>query len=119
MGLKTRVFAYTFAAALISRTAALAQTKAEVLHWWTSAGEAAPVNVFAAQFTKAGGTPGDNAIAGGATARAAGINRMVGGNPPTMTQFNTGKQFDELVTAGLLRDVESEAQAGKWRQIMP
>ncbi len=119
MGLKTRVFAYTLAAALISSTAALAQTKAEVLHWWTSAGESASVKVFADQFTKAGGTWVDNAIAGGANARAAGINRMVGGNPPTMTQFNTGKQFDELVTAGLLRDVESEAQAGKWRQIMP
>ncbi|MET0744343.1 MAG: ABC transporter substrate-binding protein [Microvirga sp.] len=95
------------------------QMKAEVLHWWTSAGESASVKVFADQFTKAGGTWVDNAIAGGANARTAGINRMVGGNPPTMTQFNTGKQFDELVSNGLLRDVDAMAKAGKWRDIMP
>src|SRR3712207_7592644 len=57
-------------------------------------------------FRSSGGTWVDNAIAGGANARAAAINRMVGGNPPTMTQFNTGKQFDELVSNDLVRDVE-------------
>jgi glucose/mannose transport system substrate-binding protein len=120
MRLNTRVSAYTLAVVLISSSGALAQQmKAEVLHWWTSAGESAAVRVFADQFTKSGGTWVDNAIAGGANARAAGINRMVGGNPPTMTQFNTGKQFDELVANGLLRDLDSQAKAGKWREIMP
>ena len=119
MSLHTRVSAYTLAAALVWSTGAFAQQKAEVLHWWTSAGESAAVKVFADQFTKAGGTWVDNAIAGGANARTAGINRMVGGNPPTMMQFNTGKQFDELVSNGLVRDVDKQAQAGKWREIMP
>jgi glucose/mannose transport system substrate-binding protein len=119
MRLKTRVSTYTLAVALVSSSAAFAQQKAEVLHWWTSAGESASVRVFADQFTKAGGTWVDNAIAGGANARTAGINRMVGGNPPTMMQFNTGKQFDELVSNDLVRDVDQQAQAGKWRQIMP
>lgn len=119
MSMKTRVSAYTLSIALISSTAAYAQQKAEVLHWWTSAGESASVRVFAEQFTKAGGTWVDNAIAGGVNARTAGINRMVGGNPPTMMQFNTGKQFDELVSNDLVRDVDQQAQAGKWRQIMP
>ena len=119
MTLNTRVSAYTLAAALVWSTGALAQQKAEVLHWWTSAGESAAVKVFADQFTKAGGTWVDNAIAGGANARTAGINRMVGGNPPTMMQFNTGKQFDELVSNNLVRDVDKQAQAGKWREIMP
>jgi glucose/mannose transport system substrate-binding protein len=120
MRLKTRVFAYTTATALIWSSGAFAQQmKAEVLHWWTSAGESASVRVFADQFTKAGGTWVDNAIAGGANARTAGINRMVGGNPPTMMQFNTGKQFDELVSNDLLRDVDAQAKAGKWREIMP
>lgn len=120
MILKTRVSAYALSIALIWSSGALAQqNKAEVLHWWTSAGESAAVKVFADQFTKAGGTWVDNAIAGGANARTAGINRMVGGNPPTMMQFNTGKQFDELVSNDLVRDVDSIAQAGKWREIMP
>jgi glucose/mannose transport system substrate-binding protein len=120
MSMKTRVSAYTLSIALIWSSGALAQQmKAEVIHWWTSAGESASVKVFADQFTKGGGTWVDNAIAGGANARTAGINRMVGGNPPTMMQFNTGKQFDELVSNDLVRDVEAQAKAGKWREIMP
>lgn len=118
MRMKTRVSAYTLSVALVWSSGAFAQ-KAEVLHWWTSAGESAAVKVFADQYAKAGGTWVDNAIAGGANARAAGINRIVGGNPPTMMQFNTGKQFDELVTNDLVRDVETMAKAGKWREIMP
>ncbi|MDG2570929.1 sugar ABC transporter substrate-binding protein, partial [Vibrio parahaemolyticus] len=73
MSMKTRVSAYTLSVALFCSTGAMAQQmKAEVLHWWTSAGESASVKVFADQFTKAGGTWVDNAIAGGANARTAG-----------------------------------------------
>jgi glucose/mannose transport system substrate-binding protein len=119
MSMKTRVSAFTLSIALVCSTGAFAQQKAEVLHWWTSAGESASVKVFADQFTKAGGTWVDNAIAGGVNARTAGINRMVGGNPPTMMQFNTGKQFDELVSNDLVRDVDTIATSGKWRELMP
>ena len=84
MRLKTHASAYALAVALLSSSGALAQqTKAEVMHWWTSAGESAAVRVFADQYTKAGGTWVDTAIAGGVNARAAAINRIVGGNPPT------------------------------------
>ena len=106
MGLNSRVVACVLAVACVWSSGAFAQEmKAEVLHWWTSPGESASVKVFADQFTKAGGTWIDNAIAGGPNARAAGFNRIVGGNPPTMMQFNTGKQFEELVENGLLQDV--------------
>ncbi|APF37550.1 carbohydrate ABC transporter substrate-binding protein [Chelatococcus daeguensis] len=119
MGSFSRLSACTFAFTLLCSTPVLAQEKAEVMHWWTSAGESAAVKVFADAYTKAGGTWVDNAIAGGVNARAATVNRMVGGNPPTMAQFNTGKQFDELIENGLLVDVEAIAQAGKWRELMP
>ena len=74
--------------------------KAEVLHWWTSGGESAAIKVFADAFSEAGGEWIDTAIAGGENARNAGINRIIGGEPPTAMQFNTGKQFDELVSEG-------------------
>src|SRR5215212_12077850 len=120
MRLRKYVSVYTLAVALVSSSGAYAQQlKAEVMHWWTSAGESAAVKVFADQFTKAGGTWIDTAIAGGVNARAAAVNRIVGGNPPTMSQFNTGKQFEELASNELLRDVEKQAQAGKWRELMP
>ena len=110
------------AAVLLGSTATLAmaqEMKAEVLHWWTSGGESAAVKVFAERFDAAGGIWVDTAIAGGTNARTAGINRIVGGNPPTAMQFNTGKQFDELVANDLLDDLEEIAVAGKWREVLP
>ncbi len=102
-----------------SMPAGAAELKAEVMHWWTSGGESAAVKVFADQFTKAGGTWIDSAVADGQTARAAEVNRVIGGKPPTAMQFNTGAQFDDLVKNGLLRDVDALATAGNWRKIMP
>jgi len=104
------------ATAVIAGLPALAgaqEMKAEVIHWWTSGGESAAVQVFADKFTEAGGTWIDTAIAIGENARTAGINRIVGGNPPTAMQFNTGKQFDELVANGLLRDLDDIAEADR------
>ena len=95
------------------------EMKAEVIHWWTSGGELAAVKVFADKFNEAGGTWVDNAIAGGESARTAGINRIVGGDPPAAMQFNTGKQFDELVANGLLRDLDGLAAQEHWDKVLP
>jgi glucose/mannose transport system substrate-binding protein len=114
------LLALAAATALISAPAMAADpTKAEVLHWWTSGGESAAVKVFADKFNAAGGQWIDAAIAGGEAARAAGINRIVGGNPPTAMQFNTGKQLDELVNNGYLANLDAEAAAGKWKDVLP
>jgi glucose/mannose transport system substrate-binding protein len=108
-----------FAVALCPASPAQAQDKAEVIHWWTSGGESAAVKVFAEQFGRAGGTWVDTAIAGGANARTAGINRIVGGNPPTAMQFNTGKQFDDLVENDMLTQLDGLAKAQNWAGIIP
>src|SRR5882757_11534620 len=111
--------AATVAALVCSTSVGAQEMRAEVIHWWTSGGESAAVKVFADQFTKAGGVWIDSAVAGGVNARTAAINRTIGGNPPTAMQFNTGKQFDELVEGNLLTDVEAVANENKWRGIMP
>jgi glucose/mannose transport system substrate-binding protein len=103
----------------LAASAGAAEMKAEVIHWWTSGGESAAVKVFADKFTEAGGTWVDSAIAGGENARNQGINRIVGGNPPTAMQFNTGKQFDEIVANGFLGDLDEVAQAGGWEKVLP
>lgn len=97
---------------------AFAAEKAEVIHWWTSGGESAAVKVFADQFNAQGGEWVDAAIAGGEAARAAGINRIVGGNPPTAMQFNTGKQFEDLVAQGLLGNLDEVAAADGWAKFL-
>ena len=118
----TRMNASLHAAALallLGSTAGLAQTKTEVIHWWTSGGESAAVKVFAEQYAKAGGTWVDTAIAGGSNARSAAISRVVGGKPPTAMQFNTGKQFDEIVANGYVNDIEAVAKADGWDKVVP
>src|SRR5580765_281207 len=95
------------------------ENKAEVIHWWTSGGESAAVKVFAEQYSAAGGTWFDTAIAGGANARTAAINRTVGGSPPTAMQLNTGKQFDDLVENDLLSNVDAQAAAQNWKAVLP
>src|SRR6478736_1719450 len=100
-------------------TANAQENKAEVIHWWTSGGESAAVKVFADQFRAAGGTWVDTAIAGGANARTAAINRTVGGSPPTAMQFNTGKQFDDLVENDLLANLDAQEAAQNWTAILP
>ena len=97
---------------------ALAQ-KAEVIHWWTSGGESAALKQLAEAYNKAGGQWVDNAIAGGDNARAAALNRIAGGNPPTASQFNTSKQYHELIEAGMLADVDEVAAKEGWDQWMP
>ena len=49
--------------------------KAEVIHWWTSGGEAAAIKEMAAAYTKAGGTWVDTPIAGGGGHRRARASR--------------------------------------------
>jgi glucose/mannose transport system substrate-binding protein len=91
----------------------------EVMHPWTSGGESAAAAVFASQYEKAGGKWIDRAIAGNDPLLAAAMNRIVGGNPPSASHFNTGKPFEELVEAGLLRDVDEVAKKEDWAKVIP
>ena len=91
----------------------------EVTHWWTSGGEAAAVAEFAKAFDASGHKWIDGAIAGsGGTARPIMISRITGGDPMGATQFNHGRQAEELVEAGLMRDLTDIAEEGKWREVV-
>ncbi|MEE4014236.1 ABC transporter substrate-binding protein [Roseibium sp. FZY0029] len=110
------VFAAT--TALCAATAANA-TDLEVTHWWTSGGEAAAVAEFAKAFDATGNKWVDGAIAGsGGTARPIMISRITGGDPMGATQFNHGRQAEELVEAGLMRDLTDIAEEGKWKEVI-
>jgi glucose/mannose transport system substrate-binding protein len=106
------------AAALLAASTAHAQ-KANVIHWWTSGGESAAVKELADAYTKAGGTWVDEAVAGADNARAAAINRIAGGNPPTAAQFNTSKQYHDVIAEGQLNDIDAVAAKEGWDKWMP
>ena len=74
---------------------------------------------FADAYNKAGGPWVDNAIAGADQARSTAINRIVGGNPPTAAQFNTSKQFLDLIDQGLLNNVDDVAAKKNWSGMFP
>lgn len=91
----------------------------EVTHWWTSGGESAAVAEFAKAFDATGNKWVDGAIAGGGnTARPVMISRITGGDPMGATQFNTGRQAEELVAAGLMRDLTDLATKEKWAEVI-
>jgi glucose/mannose transport system substrate-binding protein len=114
----------TFSKALLCTSAlvcagAAHATDLEVTHWWTSGGEAAAVAELAAAFDGTGNKWVDGAIAGsGGTARPIIVSRIIGGDPMGAFQFNTGRQAEELIEAGLLRDVTAVAEAEGWRDIV-
>ena len=93
MTLRTKLMAMVAFGALLAPTVASA-ADIEVIHWWTSKGEAAAV----AEFAKALDNDGqgdkwkDSAIALGETARATVMQRVLGGDPPAAAQFNPGRQ---------------------------
>lgn len=92
---------------------------AEVIHWWTSGGESSAVKLLAQAYRQAGGIWIDSAIAGGDQSRAVTINRIIGGNPPTAAQFNTSKQFIDVIEQDMLNNVDPVAQAQDWDSILP
>ena len=79
----------------------------EVTHWWTSPGEAAAVAEFARVFEEqTGNTWVDSALAGSGTgANPVIISRIIGGDPMGATQMNIGRDAEDLIEAGLMRDL--------------
>ena len=115
MKLTTKLLAAT---AIVSASSASA-VELEVMHWWTSGGEAAAVTKFAEAWEATGNTWIDGAIAGGGdTARPVMVSRIIGGDPPAAFQFNHGRQAEELIEAGLLLDLTDVAEAEGWKDIV-
>ncbi|AVR96699.1 ABC transporter substrate-binding protein [Pseudoduganella armeniaca] len=93
--------------------------KATVSHWWTSGGESAAIRQFADAFNRAGGQWIDQAVAGAEQSRASTINRIVGGNAPVAAQFNTSRQFRDIVDQGLLNNLDDVAAKNNWDRVLP
>ena len=106
------------ASALVGAATAANATDLEVMHWWTSGGEAAAVAEFAKAFDATGNTWVDAAIVGGEQARAVMVSRITGGDPMGAFQFNHGRQAEELIEAGLLRDITDIAEAEGWLDVV-
>ncbi len=104
---------------LLGSLSVASATDLEVMHWWTSGGEAAAVAEFAKAFDATGNHWVDAAFAGpGEQARAIMVSRITGGDPMGAFQFNHGRQAEELIEAGLLRDLTDIAEEQGWTKVV-
>jgi glucose/mannose transport system substrate-binding protein len=99
---------------------AAAQQSVEVLHWWTSGGEAAALNVLKGNLEKQGIKWNDMPVAGGGgeaamtTVRA----RVTAGNPPTAVQM-LGFDIQDWGKQGVLADLNELAGKEGWDKTVP
>ncbi|TBR41609.1 carbohydrate ABC transporter substrate-binding protein [Marinomonas agarivorans] len=112
--------ALTAAALTIGAANTSSAGQVEVLHWWTSGGEAASINVLKDLMKKEGHTWKDFAVAGGAGESAMTVlkSRAISGNPPAGAQIK-GPTIQEWGDLGFLTNLDDVAKAGQWDQVLP
>lgn len=100
---------------------ALAQEKTvEVVHWWTSGGEAAALKVLKDDVVKRGFNWKDSAVAGGGGDQARTVlrARVAAGNPPDAVQM-LGFTITDYADEGLLGNVDAIAGKEGWDKVVP
>jgi len=92
----------------------------EVLHWWTSGGEAKAAAALKATLQAKGHTWKDFAVAGGGGDNAMTVlkSRVVSGNAPAAAQIK-GPSLQEWAAEGVLANIDDVAKAEKWDSLLP
>jgi len=106
---------------LAATAAAWAQAgEVEVLHWWTSGGEAKAAGALKQQLQAQGHIWKDFAVAGGGGDNAMTVlkSRVVSGNPPAAAQIK-GPALQEWAAEGVLANIDDVAKANQWDSLLP
>ena len=92
----------------------------EVLHWWTSGGEAAALNVLKQDLEGQGIGWQDMPVAGGGGTQAMTVlrARVTAGNPPTAVQM-LGFDIRDWAKQGALADLNALAEKEGWGKVIP
>ncbi|MDW5375448.1 ABC transporter substrate-binding protein [Halomonas sp. HP20-15] len=87
----------------------------EVLHWWTSGGEAKAANMLKEKLEAKGHTWKDFAVAGGGGDSAMTVlkSRAISGNPPAVAQIK-GPLIQEWGDMGFLGNIDQIAKEENW-----
>jgi glucose/mannose transport system substrate-binding protein len=95
-------------------------SEVEVLHWWTSGGEAASVQFLKEKLNNEGVGWSDFAVAGGGGESAMTVlkSRAISGNPPTAAQIK-GPSIQEWGDLGFLADINDVATDAGWDDLLP
>ncbi len=108
------------AVALVATAFAAQAAEVEVLHYWTSGGEAKSVAELKKMLEAKGHKWKDFAVAGGGgdNASTALKSRAVAGNPPAAAQVK-GPAIQEWANEGMLASIDAVAKAEKWDDMLP
>ncbi len=100
--------------------AARAEGSVEVMHFWTTGGEAAALKAVKDKVEADGVKWVDAPVAGGGgdAAKAALQARISGGNPPA-AMLMLGQNIIDWAKAGMLADLGDIAKAGDWENALP
>lgn len=117
---KKSVFALAVAAGTSMAASTSQANEVEVLHWWTSGGEARAANVLKELMEAEGYGWQDFAVAGGGgeTAMTVLKSRAMSGNPPSAALIN-GPEIQEWGKLGLLGNLDEVAAAEGWNDLLP
>jgi glucose/mannose transport system substrate-binding protein len=110
----------TAAAMLVATSFAAQAADVEVLHYWTSGGEAKSVAELKKMLEAKGHKWKDFAVAGGGgdAAQTALKSRAVAGNAPAAAQVK-GPAIQEWANEGMLASIDAVAKAEKWDELLP
>jgi glucose/mannose transport system substrate-binding protein len=116
--MKKQVLGMLIAAAFAAPV--MAEEAVEVLHWWTSGGEAAALGVLKGNLEKQGVKWNDMPVAGGGGEQAmtAVRARVTAGNPPTAVQM-LGFDIQDWAKQGVLSDLNAIATKEGWDKTVP
>jgi len=116
----TAVSALALMAGYTAGPARAAEQSVEVMHWWTSAGEAAALNVLKKKLESQGIQWRDAPVAGGGgdAAMTALRARVAAGDPPTAVQL-LGLPVHDWAESGTLLDLTSVAEKEGWAKELP
>ena len=106
--------------AMICATGALADPSVEVMHFWTSGGEAAALGAIRDAVVAQGVAWVDAPVAGGGgdQAKTALQARIVAGNPPA-AMLMLGQNIIDWANEGMLGQVDALAAAQGWADVVP
>jgi glucose/mannose transport system substrate-binding protein len=108
------------AAAAIAFAGAVQADELEVLHWWTSGGEAKAAAELKKMMEAEGHTWKDFAVAGGGGDSAMTVlkSRVISGNAPAAAQIK-GPALQEWASEGVLANIDDVAKAENWDAVLP
>jgi glucose/mannose transport system substrate-binding protein len=119
--MRITIMAAVMAAAFGATAGAQAAEKSvEVVHWWTSGGEAAALQVLKQDMEKKGYKWKDSPVAGGGGDQARTVlrARVAAGNPPDAMQM-LGFTIQDYAAEGLLGDLTPVATKEGWDKVVP